>query len=77
MITAKANSFCSPQAEWLMLFALPKKYAKTLGKIMLLPSCHHTPAILPGQRSYGFKRRCQAIYGEELSMLLGVNQLES
>ncbi len=40
-----------PQAGRLILFALPKKYAKTLGKIMLLPSCHRTPAILPGLRT--------------------------
>ncbi len=35
----------------LILFASPKKYAKTPGKIMLLPSCHRTPAILPSLRT--------------------------
>jgi len=45
----------------LILFALPKKYAKTLGKIMLPPSCHRTPAILPGLRAYGFIHRFNTI----------------
>jgi hypothetical protein len=61
MITTKASSFFSPQAGRLILFALPKKYAKTLGKIMLPPSCHRTPAILPGLRAYGFIHRFNTI----------------